>query len=179
MAGGRAVPWETGNGTIPIGNVINAVKLPASRTQIVTGLPVTGAWTVVARTNPASLPTGFYLFDSETGRVFLAPGVVPAGYSPQGTNTTPLLTTGDHTYMLVSSGTQLQAYRDNAAIDGAVNSTVDIGGVTRWGSRYTPTGGVNWFDWPVPVPGAAIYNIALDSTQRAALHTSLMALPAS
>jgi hypothetical protein len=174
MGGGRQ--WYLANALIPGVNVINAVQLPAARLQVTA--TITGAWTVALRTVLASVPTDEFAFDAETGRISLISSAGTNGMQiAAGLYNRTLFVEGDHTYMLVSTGASLQAYRDNVAIGAAVASALDIGGVVRWRSRYALSG--TWRDWVAPVPGAALYNIALSEAQGAALHTSLMALPAS
>ena len=77
--------------------------------------------------------------------------------------------------MICSSGSSMQAYRDNSAIGSAIDSGVNFGGTARWRSRYADASG-NWYDWPVAVRAGHVANVALDATQRAALHAAMMAL---
>lgn len=172
--GGGGVAWWLAGGTIPLANVLEHVENPAQE-QLYVGAGAAGAWTVAFRTNLASLPaTYMFAFDSGTGRFVIgcstenaANGIFAAGVW---TNV-GLFVTGDHSYMAVSDGSAIQVYRDDVAISTPVSDTVNIGGTTRWRSIFA--GGSSL--WPVAIPRGMVANIALDATQRAALHTTLMA----
>lgn len=177
LAGGAAAAdWWLANNTIDIANVLEYVENPAAR-QLYAGAAATGAWSVSFRTNLASLVIESIAFDTLTGRVFAGVrnslgnnGVFIAGW----TNNS-LFDTGDHSYMLVSNGSAIQCYRDNSAISTPIATANNIGGTTRWRSRQD-TDGISWYDWPVAIRAGHVANVALDATQRAALHTAMMAL---
>ena len=171
--------WWLASGTIALANVLEHVENPAAR-QLYAGADATGAWTVSFRTNLASLPVAgiqIMAFDSQTGRI--GAGILIDGSNGLGVEGLPynrgLFATGDHIYMICSSGSSIQAYRDNSAIGSAIDSGVNFGGTVRWRSRYIDNSGI-WYDWPVAFRAVHVANVALDATQRAALHAAMMAL---
>ena len=179
--GGALPAWYLADRTISISQIAEWVENPLRR-QLYDGGTLATAWTVSLRTNLEELAASKYAFDSLTGRVAIG---VDANVSTENGFLTvgamadlDLFATGDHTYMLVSSGSSIQAYRDNEAVGDPVSSTNNIGGTVRWGSRYSITGGA-WYDWPVGIRAGHVAKIALSATQRAKLHASMMALPAS
>jgi hypothetical protein len=172
MAVGAAVDWWLSGG-IPAANVVEHVENPTVG-QLYAGGTLATAWSISFRTNLASVPTAAqYAFDSATGRVIIGIGftTLPNGFFLDSWNNITLFATGDHTYMLIQTGTSVQAYRDNVAIGSAVSNTKDLGGSTTW--RSSAGGAV---PWAAAVSAGHVANIALDATQRAGLHASMMAL---
>ncbi len=170
-----ATPWWRAANTIPDANVLEHVENPGAR-QAYAGASATSAWTVAFRTNLTSITNNLIAFDAETGRLVIGTGAGGENgffYAGAWANIA-LFDPGDHTYMIISSGSNVQAYKDGAAVSTPRASTIDIGGVCRWRSRYVDNAGA-WLEWPVAIPRGMVANIALDATQRAALHTSLMA----
>ena len=176
LGGGAAWDWWLASGTIPEANVLEHVENPAAR-QLYAGAGATDAWTVAFRTNLASVPAVNALaFDAQSGRLIIgrsADSGANGFYDGPAWRDVTLFSTGDHTYIIISDAANIQCYRDGSAVGGAYASTVNIGGTARWLSRYADSSG--WQDWPVAIPRGMVANIALDATQRAALHTSLMA----
>lgn len=174
IGGGRNVDWWLAAGTIPLANILEYVENPAAR-QLYAGAGATGAWSVSFRTNLASVPFQAFGFDAETGR--LGVGVDPLGNGIRdgvGWNNRTLFAIGDHSYMVISDGSNVQCYRDNSAAGSAVATSNNIGGTVRWRSRFADASG--WYDWPVAIRAGHVANVALDATQRAALHAAMMAL---
>ncbi len=169
-----ASDWWLANNTIALANVAEHVENPTNG-QLYAGGTLATAWTVSLRTNIPSFSDRGNAFDSQTGRVIIgiAVGDGSNGFYLASWNNIGLFATGDHTYMLVSDGANVQAYCDNVVKGSPVASANDIGGTTTWRSRYA--GGAD-SPWVYVVRAGHVANIALDSTQRAALHTSMMAL---
>ena len=170
MAQGRG----GGAGAIDPTNVVEYVENPAQG-QLYAGGTLSSAWTLSIRTNLASVPTNFFYlaFDSQSGRFAVglsgANNGIFVGSSWQ--NRT-LFVSGDHTYMIVQSGSSIQCYRDAVAIGAAISGSVDIGGTTRYRTDYSAT----LYPWLSTLRAAHIANIALSADQRTALHATLMAL---
>lgn len=172
LFGGAA--WWLAGGTIPAANIKEHVENPAIA-QAYAGGTCADAWSVSFRTNLVSLPTpDSYAFDSATGRVIIGlntTGPSNGFYLNTNWRNVTLFATGDHTYMLISDGTQAQAYRDNVAIGAVIVGTQDIGSTTRWRSHNNTTS-----TWAEALRAAHVADIALNATQRAALHAAMMAL---
>lgn len=168
--GQNAAPWYLAGGTIDIANVLEWVENPAKR-QLFVGGTATGAWTIAVRTSIAIAENRFAL-DSQTGRVVLGfSATLQNGfYVGGGWNDVALfpIDGAEYIYFLISDGANVQAYRDGATVGGAVVGATDFnnGGVTRWRGAYTNNSA---WDWLAEVPLGAVYNIALDATQRAGL----------
>jgi len=174
LGGGAALGWWRAGGTIPAANVLEYVENPAAR-QLYAGASATGAWTVAFRTNLASLPAPTaYALDAQTGRMGIGVDPTGNGVYTSAWNDRTLFATGDHSYMVISDGANIQCYLDASAVGAAISSANNIGGNVRWRSRNVDLA-TNWYEWPVAIPRGMVANIALDATQRAALHTSLMA----
>lgn len=175
MARGGALHWSLGGGAIPAANVVEAVELP-TQGQLYAGGALATAWTVSIRTNLASAPTNQYTFDSQSGRVVLGIGAAGQnGFLESGSwKDVALFVTGDHTYMLVCTGTGVRVYRDNVAIGSSYANSPDIAtaDATRWRANYLNSGSF----WAAELRSGHVANIALDATQRAGLHASMMAL---
>jgi len=176
VIGGREIPWYLADGAINIANTIEHAESPAVG-QLVTATVAGGQpWTIAARTNYVPATNGKYLFDSQSGRIIVGAGSIGTGENgwyttDSGWKNVAPFAAGNHTYFLISNGTAVQMYRDGVAVGTPGNSNEGIGGSTRWRSTWSnPASSV----WPAEVPVAAIYNIALDATQRTALHTSMM-----
>ena len=171
---GGAAAWYLAGGTIAAANVAEWVENPSTG-QLYAGGAITGAWTIAAYTAyPAIGPS--YIFDSQTDRTILGYSD-PSGYGFYAggwANVALFSDTNLRVYFLISTGSSIQAYRDNTAIGSGRSSTNDItrSGVARWRSAYdAPTSA----PWENDVLRGAIYKIALDSTQRAALYSSMTA----
>jgi hypothetical protein len=173
MATAAAIDWWLAGG-IPAANVVEHVENP-TQGQAYAGGTLSTAWSVSFRTNLASVPTiDSYAFDSATGRVIIGTnGTGPQNgfYISLNWRNVVLFATGDHTYMLISDGSQVQAYRDSVSVGIAIAGNMDIGGTTRWRS-HNNTSSV----WAAAMRSAHVANIALDATMRAGLHASMMAL---
>lgn len=166
------VAWWLAGGTISGSNVKEHVELPAAG-QLYAGGAITGAWTLAVRTTWNG-SNGQFIFDSQLGRMVL--GVDGAGSKSIFVGTwqnSAVLNASDSVYFLVSDGANIQAYRNNSAVGSAVASAADIGntGLTAWRSRYDNSAST---PWATPVPRGAVYDIALDSTQRPALYASML-----
>lgn len=170
-AGG--VPWYRAGGTIPLANVLEAVLSPSIGqlyvgASVAAGNPYTVAIRTVDRVNDR------WLFDSLSGRLvfgyytglFLAAG---GPFSIPGV----VLAAEDHVYMVVSDGANVTSYRDTTSFT-PVASNVGIGSTTRWRSKYSGAG--TGYDWTPACPCAAVYNIALNGTQLAALVAAMKAV---
>ena len=174
-----SVGWWDGNATIPLANVLEYVENPAAR-QLYAGPSATGAWSVSFRTNLLSAPTvgqTAFAFDAQTGRLGIGYGgavLVEGIFITLTWYADDLIITGDHSYMIVSDGTNIQCYRDAVAHSTAITNGVDIGGAVRWRSRHADIG--SWYEWPVAIRAGHVANVALNATQRAALHAAMMAL---
>ena len=178
----RSGGWWLAGGAIASAQVAEHVENPANR-QLYAGAALTNAWTVSFRTNlpDLGLGTGKYALDSYdaiAGRIGIGTasgagienGLIAGGAFVN----IPLFATGDHSYIVVSSGTSIQCYRDGIAVGAPTASTSKIAGTTRWRSRYIISG--TWFDWPSALRAGHIANVALNAQQRTALHTAMMAL---
>ncbi len=163
-----ALDWYLAGG-IPAANVVEHVENP-TQGQAYGGGAIAAAWTVSFRTNLASTPSSVYAFDCQSGRLIIGAGDSNGIYAGSWREL-GLFTTGDHTYMIVSNGTTIQAYRDNVATGSAVTASTDIGGTVKWRSSYAS--GANW---PVALRAGHVANVGLDATMRAGLHASMMAL---
>ncbi len=176
--GGISLPtnWWLGGGTIDAANVIEHPENIVQRTTY-TGAALNTAWTISLRCNLAALPTSTAIaFDSQNGRFIIGLNIPENGFhDATAWRNITLFATGDHTYMLESDGTNIQAYRDNVAVGTAYASPVNISATTttRWGSRYADGGGSTWYDWPVVIRAGHIANIALGATKRAGLHATM------
>lgn len=171
----RSGVWYTANGAIPLTNIAEYVVNPMAG-QLYGGVALSDAWSISFRTTLASVPASNFAFDSEIGRIVL--GIISGNngyYVPAGWQNIGLFTTGDHTYMLISTGSSVQAYRDNVAIGAAVADGVNLQSVSisRWRSNYSSAASNVW---PSAIVAGHIANIALDAMQRSALHMAMMAL---
>ena len=177
--GGKRPDWWLASGTIALANVLEYVENPAAR-QLYAGAEAASAWSVSFRTSMESIPNStIFPFDAQSGRLIVGldyyASVLSNGVFVGAWNNLGLFAIGDHSYMIVSDGSNIQCYRDNGAVGSAIVSNINIGGTTRWRSRYVDLTG-NWYDWPVALRAGHVANVALDATQRAALHTAMMAL---
>ena len=179
-AAAAPVPWYLAGG-IPAENCLEHVELP-SIGQSYAGATVAGgaAFTIAFRTTNSSDTSYVLDFNGIEGRIAV-------GYVPQngfleslwyGAQTVPLFADGDHVYFLVRHATTgAQFYRDNVAVGSAYNmyfvSGIGKSNGARWRSMY---GNPAVNQWTPAIPGAAVYNIALDNTQRAGLYTAIAAL---
>ena len=173
--------WLAGGAIQPI-NVLEHVENPANR-QPYAGAAANGAWSVSFRTDmlELGLGTGKYTFDcfeAPTNRIGIGTATGAGnenGLIAGGPFVNVLLfATDDHSYIVVSNGTNIQCYRDGAAVGAPIASTSKIAGIARWRSRYVISG--TWFDWPYALRAGHVANIALDAQQRTALHAAMMAL---
>lgn len=171
-------PWWLASGTISASNVEEHVELPSQGQLYAGGAIANGQpWSVVARGNSCSTTTSDgtsdYIFDSESGRVVL--GISSAalyGFFATAWAQRSLYPDGNvYTWFLISDGSNVQAYLDNSAVGASQASGTGLAnsGSTRWRTDYVGTGAI----WDQAVAKAAVYNIALDSTQRAALYTAM------
>ena len=165
--------WWLASNTIAIINVLEHVENP-EQAQLYSGGVAADAWSVSFRTNLETTTTAIiiYAFDAQTGRVAIGLGTGTAGGVNTGTWSANPFAPGDHTYFFVSDGGAIQCYRDNSPIGSAASSTNNIGGAVRWRSHNNGTSSV----WPVAIRAGHVANVALDATQRAALHAAMMAL---
>jgi len=171
---GAAADWWLAAGTIALANVLEHVENPAAR-QLYAGAAATDAWSVSFRTNLADVPVSAMAFDCQDGRIGTSTDGGNGLNFGAGASAISLFVDGDHSYMVVSSGSSVQAYRDNVAIGSAVSSTVNITAPMRWRSRFFGLS-ENWYEWPVAIRAGHVANVALDATQRAALHAAMAAL---
>lgn len=164
--------WWQASGAIPDANIKEHVELP-SIGQNYAGGTLSGAWTIAVKSAWPGAGNSSYVFDAQTGRVIL--GYFDAnnnGFQAGASfsNIGLFADTNTHVYFLLSDGTNVQAYRDNVAVGSSVTGANDIGGVAKWRTSFDANATRNWEN---EVPRAAIYSIALDVTQRAALYTSM------
>lgn len=163
--------WWQAAGTIPDGNIKEHVENPTYG-QAYTGGTMASAWTLAIRTT--FVVSSGYALDSQSGR--FAAGYIGATqngfYAGSWANLSLFQEGVDAVYFFVSSGSEIQAYRNNVAVGSPTTSAVDIGGTTSWRSVYDNS---TLFRWLAAIPRGALYNIALDSTQRASLYTSMSA----
>lgn len=164
--------WYDGGGAIPSGNVLEHVQSPSVR-QLYAGASIASghAWTIFAISTGFVHSTSHYLFDSNTGRVILGnSGNAAYAFHVSGTwaNVPLIEDTNPHYWFLISDGANVQGYLDGSAVGSTVAGAggINVSGVSRWRGANDNTTGA---DWTNAVPFGAIYDIALNSTQRAAL----------
>lgn len=164
--------WYDGGGAIPSGNVLEHVESPATR-QAYAGASIASghAWTIFALSTGFVHSSSHYLFDSQTGRVILGnSGNAAYAFHVSGTwaNVALIEDTQPHYWFLISDGANVQGYLDGTAVGSTVSGAggINVSGSSRWRGAYDNTTGA---DWTNAVPFGAIYDIALNSTQRAAL----------
>lgn len=172
--------WWFADGAIPAANVLEHVESP-TQGQVYAGATISagGAFTLVAKsTGFTPSGTSRYIFDSQTGRFILGISDIThygvynnVGWQNQA-NIFP--DTNVHIWFVTTtgSGTTGQAYLDNSAIGAAFALTpgIQVSGTTRWRASYDNTGA----PWGNAVTKAALYNIALDATQRTAIYNSML-----
>ena len=170
--------WWLALGTITSGEVEEYVEAPTQGQSVDNGVLVANGspWSVVFQTNvttlsPASFEYAFNMYDSLGLTSVFA--FIASGLNRVTTNTgniNGVIDTGLKSYMVISDGATAYAYRDGTLI-GSVAATKGIDGSnsnTRWRSD-----GAGTSTWTPAIPYGAIYNVALDSTQRAALLSAL------
>lgn len=172
-----AAAWWLGGGTIAAANVLEYVELP-TQGQAYAGASVEDdqPWTIAASTSWNGEAGGQYVFDSSTPRIILGiSGASERGfYCGSWTNIDSFVNSStNYHYLLISTGTAISLYRNGELYLGPVSVSRGFGqfGATRWRSDYLGTGAA----WVRAVPRAAVYNVALDATQRAGLYASMVA----
>lgn len=129
-------------------------------------------WTIAVRFAKGD-DSNAYVFDSLTGRIIFGyDGAGKNGFFDGEWHDAGLFDNDDHVYILVSDGSDIQAYRDNVAQGASKSSSVGIGGTTRWFARYYDNGG----DCEGDKIAGAVYSSALTDSQRASLGTAMNAL---
>lgn len=166
---GAAAAWYLASGTISAANVAEWVENPTIG-QLYAGANQTGNYTIAIRTTWDGLTGGQHAFDTQTGRMALGVVSTANGFFNGLWRDISLFNTSDSVYFLTRSASGFQAYRNNVAIGTAYTATTNISGTTRWRAAY-----LLGSSWAGTVPRAAVYNIALDATQRAALYASMAA----
>lgn len=154
--------WEAG-GSIPSANCKEHVENP-TRGQAYAGGSITGAWTVAVRALLVNIGGQQGIFDSTTGRMFIgwASGTQRGWYNGTWQNLDLFPLNQEVVVFIVSNGTTIQSYSDGVAVGSAIAATQDISGTTRWRATYDNAGSF----WKASVPAGAVYDIALDATQR-------------
>jgi len=178
-AAATAVSWWLASGTIAEANVYEHVELPSAGqsyagSTIANNLP----YTIVFRTTDSTATQFVFDFNGNPGRI--ACGYVPGnGFIESqwwGSVTNSLFSSGDHVYYLVVSAAQVATwYRDNVQVGSTyTNWSTGVDGTNgaRWRSLFNNAGANNWTP---DLTYAAVYNVALDSTQRSALYTAMSA----
>lgn len=172
--------WWLALGTISSGNVEEYVEAPTQGQSVSNSVSVANGspWTVFYRTNATSLTVDEIAFSVvTTGGT--GSGWVRGQLTSGGTNRiladsneiAGIFSTGTHDYMIVCDGSQVSAYRDNTLINAPASYAKGISGTesdSRWRSG---SGGLQ--PWTPSFPQAAIYDIALSSTQRASVPAAI------
>jgi hypothetical protein len=168
--------WWLGLGTITAGQVAEHVTTP-TQGQAYAGAAVADSspWSIFFQTNITTLLASpaeclfQTLVDSDNTWSIQSdlPGVSEFTIKDAGAEvhiTSGWFATGLANYFVVSDGTTVTVYRENVS-KGAVTSSQGFYATgAKWRSRTTGAG-----TWTPTVPYGAIYNIALDSTKRAAI----------
>lgn len=182
--------WWLAQATIPGANVLEYVENPtqgqlwANAGSVAAG----SAWTIAWRSGSVTPPTGYY-------RAFLAKtsSFNTVGFSADNSEATgyrasfaslisvvgesDMMGAGTQNYFMISRGTAGEYYRGTVlvGVDNTGGNTNGLPG-TASGTAYwrntEPSDGAG-HEWPVALPQAAVYNIALDATQRANLNTTM------
>lgn len=182
-AAATVTSWWLASGTIDSANVYEHVEAPTTGQSyagsvIANNLP----YTIAFRTTDAGSATKFVFDFNGTGGYVSR---ISAGYVSQngfyegtwwGGVDIGLFTSGDHVYFLVVNSSQVaQWYRDNSTVGSTYanwSSGVGTAAGARWRSLYNNPGVSTWTP---DVTYGAVYNVALDSTQRSALYTAMSA----
>lgn len=175
--------WWLGFATIGSANVLTHVENPTQGQLFAhSGSVANGsAWTVAFRSSFAT-PTVFpwkYAFDANTPggptnfrNYAEGPGIIVNS----GTTGAFLsnMDAGTTNYFMVMQGTALDFWRGASLESTTLGTTVGLygtaAGTARWRSDYT--NGTTTY-WPVALPQAAVYNIALNPTQIASLDAAM------
>jgi len=167
--------WWLANHTIAAGNVLEHVTLPA-QSQAYAGASVADGspWSVAMYGTWDSATSQQYAFDSQDGRVIIGNDLTDNGFYVGDTWKDIDLFADEslHTIFVISSGSSVQAYRDNVAVGTALakNNGLAQTGATVWRDRFAAPARL----WTDDIVRAAIYDIALSTGQRAALHSRLV-----
>lgn len=166
--------WEAG-GSISASAVLEHVESP-SIGQLYAGSAVASGqpWTIAFRGDgyDANTPQ-IHAFDTQTGRFvigFASTFEYGMYITSAWANVDLFQDTSNHVWFIVSSGTSIQGYIGTVATGAVQASSVGIGGTTRWRSAYVGTASNQWGN---DISHAAVYSIALDAGQRAALYTTM------
>lgn len=172
--------WWLAYNTIGSANVLEHVESP-SQGQLWTNsgsVAAGSAWTVFFRSGyvaPDGTVTAFGMTSpvvSSIQNAFESDDGYTGGYGVQSRNNIvqgTLMAAGTHDYFVQTNGSNVYLYRDTTLAGSVSNGISDPipaagGGTARWRRRAD-----NNRSWPVALPYAAAYNIALSETQRAAL----------
>lgn len=168
--------WEEALGTISASAVEDAQEAPSAGqsiagTDIANGQP----WSIAFRTNIPSLTVAQYAFFIIANGGAQVYGETTAIGENRIRNDSFIINsvfaTGTHDYFVICDGSTLSVYRDTTLIGSIAHTTgVDIGNSSTVWAGFNNTGAI---PWQSDLDYAALYNIALDSTQRAALISAL------
>ncbi len=167
-------PWYTAGGSIPGSAVLISATNPTQGQQW-TGVGSVGSsnpYTIFFRSAQESLGGTTYAFAlsylPNGGMGFRTSGSLYVLGNGLGVNIfgSSLMTAGTHNYMIVNNGSAVTLYRDTVSL--GTNSDPARGFNVNAGRWRSDSNGLR--PWANELPLAALYNIALDSDQRAALH---------
>lgn len=176
--------WWLGHNSIGSANVLEHVETPTQgQLWANTGSVATGsAFSIAFRSERPTANDyafsvyvpGYGVFDSLLFRTVQATVTYQAAQFGSATSTTDqfMPVSGTSNYFMVYDATYGYLYRDNVQVwSGSVTTPHGIlpasSGTARWRSQYTGTANA---PWGTPLLRAAVYNVALNSTQRAALN---------
>lgn len=169
------VDWWLALGTIDAAEVEEYVENPTQGQSVDNSVSIAdgSAWTVYFRTNvttlsPASVEYALEFFSSSGFSLYglIFPGGTLNRISTNSANIDGAFLTGLTDYIITSNGSTVSVYRNNSLFS-SVAGTRGIDGTdagTRW--RSDSAGGS---PWTPAIPYGAIYNIALNLTQRSSL----------
>lgn len=178
--GGALADWWLGGLTIGTANVLEHTTSPTQgQTWTYTGTVANGnPWSIVIRSNKATAVVGadpiavaFQASSNDDRFYFLPPTTHWAQWDGASIAVgDSVMAAGTHNYFLVSNGGTVSLYRDSTLINSGLSTRGLVGSAAhrRWRSSYT-----NVRFWPEALPNAAVYNLALDTTQRAGLNATL------
>lgn len=177
--------WWLAYTTIGGANVLTHVENPsAGQLWANSGSVAAGsAWTIFIRSAYANGTANQFAFDTRNaaslvGVSFQAGTALFAGgfYANNSANevTGAIMAAGTHNYFFVTNGANLEVYRDTTLVGAHVNGLSDplpgsAAGTARWRRQHAALAA----DWPVSLPYAAVYNVALSSTQRQYLNDAV------
>lgn len=171
--------WYTANSTIRSSSVLESVEFPTNNQQWTYSGTTTGSWTIAFASefvNP-SIYDGRWAFgviQSGRSQLFRTNGIY---WEDNGGVYLNAMIAGTATYMQVYNHTTgtVTTYRNGTTLIGAGPGTGIYGAGTarRWRNHPGVQVGTTSY-WPVDLPKAAVYDVALDESQRAILSNSML-----